>query len=245
MTLKQQKEFINYIAPIIKRIGNERGYKIVSVFIAMACKEGGFGESLLAKKYHNHFGMKAGSFWKGGTVNLKTKEEYKVGILTPIVDGFRTYPDDISGINGFFDFISTNRYSNVKKQTSPLAVVTELKNKGYCTSSTYVTSVMNDYIKKFNLTIYDEVSISSEKPKVEYPTLSLGMSDEDLGGAYIESWQNYLYTLGLITSVSKKGTFDNSTYIAVKEYQKRKGLKSDGIIGINTWKSSPAYKEDK
>lgn len=33
------------------------------------------------------------------------------------------------------------------------------------------------------------------------------------------------------------GTYDYSTEAAVKQYQKYKGLKADGIIGINTWKA--------
>lgn len=263
VTKVQQIDFINRIAPIIKQVGNERGYKIVSPFIAMACKEGNFGESTLAKKYSNHFGMKAGTSWvKAGkpVVNLKTLEEYQVGKLTQIVDVFRVYEGatkeqaDINGINGFFDFISTKRYENVKKQTTPLGIVTELKKAGYMTSSAYVNSIVNDYIPKYDLTKYDEIKadnkpIVTEKTyketTIKYPTLLFGMRDANLDGKYIESWQNYLASLGILdlNSVAVKGYFDTNTHFAVRKYQDIKGIRVDGIIGIETWKTSPAYKE--
>lgn len=247
VTPQQQKNFIEYIAPIIKEVGNSRGYLIVSPFIAMACKEGNFGESSLAKKYANHFGMKAGKSWKGKVVNLKTQEEYTVGVLTTIVDGFRVYEGvtkeqaDINGVNGFFDFISTKRYSKVKDATTPLGVVTELKKAGYMTSSTYVNSIMNDYINRFDLTRYDNISYPTKnedtKP-VNYPTLSLGKSDKQLGGNYIESWQRYLNTLGMYNG-QFDGIFGTRTHFAVRQYQEAKGLKVDGVVGKATWATIP------
>lgn len=252
-TKQQQIDFINYIAPIIKKVGNERGYRIVSPFIAMACKEGNFGQSKLAKNYSNHFGMKAGSSWKGKVVNMKTMEEYTVGKLTQIVDGFRVYEGttkeqaDINGVHGFFDFISTKRYAKVKEESNkgtPLTVLQAIKNAGYATSSTYVNSCMNDYIKKFNLQYYDmpdsPVETTTTKPVNELPLLKLGVKDTDLGGAYVESWQNYLKLLKLYNG-KITGVFDTDMYYSVREYQRMKGLSVDGIIGKKTWATIPIY----
>lgn len=244
-TKQEQIDFINRIAPIIKKIGNERGYKIVSPFIAMACKEGNFGQSLLAKKYHNHFGMKAGSSWikaNKPVVNLKTMEEYTVGQLTQITDGFRVYSDDVSGVNGFFDFLSSTRYKKVKEMSnvSALATIQAVKDAGYCTSSTYVNSVMKDYISKFNLTQYDGNEVKETKTSKSYPTLALNMKDSQLGGKYIESWQRYLATLDMYRN-EPTGVFDTATYYAVRRFQEFNGLKVDGIIGQKTWMKSPAW----
>ena len=101
-----RNEFIETIAPIIKNEANKRGYKICSTIIAQAILESGYGKSLLASKYHNYFGMKCGSHWKGKSVNLNTKEEYN-GKVVNITDNFRVYASMDSGVVGYFEFIST------------------------------------------------------------------------------------------------------------------------------------------
>ena len=68
----QAKEFIKHIAPMIQSEAKQRGYKICSTVIAQAIIEGAAGTSILAKTYHNHFGMKCGKSWKGGSVNEYT-----------------------------------------------------------------------------------------------------------------------------------------------------------------------------
>ena len=75
MALTSQ-QFINKIAPIIVKEAQARGYKFPSAIIAQACLESCYGRSLLSSKYHNYFGMKCGSSWKGSKAVLKTKEEY-------------------------------------------------------------------------------------------------------------------------------------------------------------------------
>ena len=74
-TSAQAKKFINEIAPLIQAEAKKRGYAVCSTVIAQAIIESGI-TSILAVKYHNYFGMKCGSAWKGKSVNLRTKEEY-------------------------------------------------------------------------------------------------------------------------------------------------------------------------
>ena len=157
-TTAQAKAFIEYIAPIIVSEGTKRGYKVFSATIAQAIIEGACNTSLLAKKYHNHFGLKCGSAWRGKSVNLKTKEEYTVGNLTTIKDNFRAYDNDVEGIKGYYDFISTKRYANLKTATNYIEFATMLKLDGYATSSTYINTLCNT-VAKYNLTIYDNVAI--------------------------------------------------------------------------------------
>ena len=75
----QAKAFINEIAYIIQEEAKARGYKVCSPIIAQACIESAFGTSSLGYRWHNYFGMKCGSSWKGKSVNLSTKEEYVPG----------------------------------------------------------------------------------------------------------------------------------------------------------------------
>lgn len=147
--------FIHEIGVIIKCFALAYGYKYPSAIIAMAILESNYGASLLSSKYHNYFGMKCGSSWKGGSVNLATKEEYTAGTLTPIRDNFRTYPDIFSGCLGHFDFLKYSRYSNLKDATSPRDYLEKIVKDGYCTSKSYVNSCMA-IIDKWNLTEFDK-----------------------------------------------------------------------------------------
>lgn len=149
----QVKEFIQRIAPIIQEEAKRRGYKLCSPIISQAVIESGANTSLLAYKFHNYFGMKCGSSWKGRSVNLRTKEEVNSQLVS-IRDNFRVYPDMISGVSGYFDFISTKRYSNLKNASTPKEYLKMIKSDGYATSSTYVTTNMN-CILKYDLTKWD------------------------------------------------------------------------------------------
>ena len=149
--------FIAIIGEKIKEEAKERGYNYPSAIIAQACLESGFGNSLLASKYHNYFGMKCGSSWKGSSVNMKTKEEYTKGTLTNISANFRVYDDMEAGVRGYFDFISTPRYKKLKSATSTEEYCKLIKECGYATSSVYVQSLksmITSYdLKKFDRTI--------------------------------------------------------------------------------------------
>ena len=152
----QAKKFIAEIAPIIQQEAKNRGYKVCSPIIAQACIESNYGISSLSTKYYNYFGMKCGSSWKGKSVNLATKEEYTVGTLTKIKDNFRVYENMLHGVKGYFDFINTKRYANLKTATTPKMYLEYIKKDGYATSSTYVNTNMN-CINKWDLTKYDTI----------------------------------------------------------------------------------------
>lgn len=135
------KEFINTIAPVIRKIALSRGYQYPSAIIAQACNESAYGRSSLGKKYNNFFGMKCGKSWQGKSVNLSTKEEYTVGTLTEIKDNFRVYDSIEDGVLGYFDFIKSSRYSNLKDANSSKNYLELIKSDGYATSSKYVENV--------------------------------------------------------------------------------------------------------
>lgn len=151
-----KSEFIPIIAPLIVKEGKARGYSIFSAVIAQAIIESNWGQSGLAK-HNNFFGLKCGSKWRGASVNMKTKEEYKVGTLTTIKDNFRAYGNVEEGVRGYYDFINTKRYANLKTAHSALEYCQNLKADGYATSSSYVNTLMN-CVTKYNLTAYDGVN---------------------------------------------------------------------------------------
>ena len=152
--ISRVEEFINMIAPLIISEGKKRGYSVFSTVIAQAIIESNSGKSILGYKYHNYFGMKCGSRWKGKSVNLKTKEEYTIGTLTTIKDNFRVQDSIEEGIKGYYDFISTKRYANLKESKTYVEYAENLKADGYATSSKYVNTLCTT-VDVHNLTKYD------------------------------------------------------------------------------------------
>lgn len=159
-------EFVEQIAEYVKKYAGKYGIKVHSPIIAQAILESGWGKSALASKYHNYFGLKCGSSWSGKSVNMTTKEEYKVGVLTNIRDNFRVYDSMEAGVKGYFVFINKKRYANLKGVTDPETYVKNLKADGYATSSTYVANIMK-VIRDNNLTRFDEKGGEDEMKKDE------------------------------------------------------------------------------
>jgi len=196
MSASEIKTFIQYMAPIIRAEADRRGYRICSTVIAQAIIEGRYGTSTLAKApYHNHFGLKCGTSWKGRSVNLKTKEEYTPGTLTTIKDNFRAYDDDHQGVAGYYDFISTKRYANLKYAADYRQYAEYLKADGYATSSTYVQTLC-DTVKKYNLWAWDDKQVSTERyfPKCSENHTSIAQALEEIGVDSSKSYRKLIYT---------------------------------------------------
>ena len=220
------KAFIAEIAPIIQRVAKERGYAICSTVIAQACVESNYGISSLGKKYHNYFGMKCGNQWKGKSINLSTKEEYQVGVLSTIRDNFRVYDTMEQGVNGYYDFISTKRYANLKTAENAQQYAERLKADGYATSSSYVNTLMNT-VRKWNLEKWDDK-----------PTTTIGVKDKPIlkqgsKGDWVKVAQARLSVNGIDIKVD--GIFGPQTKSAVEEFQRVYNLTIDGVIGPKTW----------
>ena len=97
--------FVSQIAPLVQKYAPEYGIRCCSGVIAQAILESGWGESKLASAYHNYFGLKCGTKWKGASVNLQTQEEYEAGTLTTITDNFRVFGSMEEGVKGYFEFL--------------------------------------------------------------------------------------------------------------------------------------------
>ena len=147
-------EFINAIGPIVQKYAKAYDYDVCSAIIAQACLESGFGRSVLGSKYHNYFGMKAGTGWTGKSVNLQTKEEYIPGTLTTIRDAFRVYPNMDEGVKGYFEFIQYPRYGNLRFAKTPEEYLTMIRADGYATSTAYVDNNMR-IVNIYNLRRFD------------------------------------------------------------------------------------------
>lgn len=222
--------FINQIAPLIVAEGKRRGYKVFSTTIAQAIIESKYGKSLLGYKYHNYFGLKAGKVWlqQGKpAVSLKTKEEYTVGKLTTISDYFRSYNSMAEGVAGYYDFISSKRYENLRSAVSYEQFALLLKADGYATSSSYVSTLCNTVIK-YALTKYD--SATSEAAASPYSVGQTYTTNTDLN---IRSAPN-----------GAKVKYDNITENA-KLHAKKEFITGNAILCAGTRVTCQVLSEDK
>lgn len=221
----QQKEFINQIGYIIQEEAKARGYHVCSPIIAQACLESNYGVSQLSAKWHNYFGMKCGSAWKGQSVNLATKEEYNSQLVN-IRDNFRVYDSMDEGVKGYFDFISTKRYENLKSATTPKEYLEMIKRDGYATSSSYVSSCLA-VISRHDLERYD----SETTPKGNPYALTDAVMKRGSRGESVRwlQWEmgNKGYEVGNID-----GQFGPKTEAAVRQFQTDAFV--DGICGPQT-----------
>jgi len=149
-----KKEFITAVAGYVDKYASAYGILVHSSVIAQAILESGWGKSTLAVEYHNYFGLKCGTKWKGGSVNLSTKEEYTPETLTSIRDNFRTYSSMEEGVKGYFEFIQLSRYQNLKGITDPRKYLETIREDGFATSSDYVKNCMA-LVEQYELRKYD------------------------------------------------------------------------------------------
>lgn len=223
-TTAQAKTFINQIEPLIQAEGQRRGYSIISTVVAQAIIESAAGTSKLGYMYHNYFGLKCGSKWKGPSVNMKTKEEYTAGTLTTIKDNFRVYSSMEEGVKGYYDFINTSRYKNLKSAATPQEYAEMLKADGYATSSSYVSTLVST-VSRYDLTVYDsgEIILGPNEP-----ILRKGNRNE-----YVRAWQRLLNINGYQCG-NADGIFGDKTEKAVIKWQQDHGMEA-GYIGAETW----------
>lgn len=223
----QQKDFINQIGPIIQEEAKKRGYHVCSPIIAQACLESNYGVSTLSKPPHfNFFGMKCGSSWKGPSVNLATKEEYNSQLVS-IRDNFRCYPGGMEeGVKGYFDFISTNRYSKLKNAMTPKSYLEEIKKAGYATSSSYINSCMA-VISRHGLERFDSDSVPQGNPYALTTTLmKRGSTGESV------KWLQWELSSKGYDVGSIDGSYGPKTEAAVRQFQMDSFV--DGSCGQQT-----------
>lgn len=160
-----QKVFIEKISKAVIKYAPKYNIMVHSPIIAQAILESAFGKSKLAT-YNNFFGMKAQKGYRGQKVTFETREVIGGKNVTVNAD-FRCYKTAGAGIKGYFDFINTDRYKNLKGVTDPKTYLENIKADGYATDPNYVSSLMA-VIDKYDLTQYDK---AENKPATK-PTVN-------------------------------------------------------------------------
>ena len=151
--------FIENIAPLIQKYSPQYGICVCSPIIAQAVLESASGTSELAVYANNYFGIKyregrcksaCGIYYKSGS------EQNADGSYTSSPMAWCKFQNMEMGVKGYFEFISTERYSNLKGISDPKTYLDTIKSDGYATSLNYVDNLMN-VIDKYDLTRYDNL----------------------------------------------------------------------------------------
>ena len=126
-----------------------------SITLAQGILESGDGNSELARKSNNHFGIKCHSDWTGGRTY---HDDDKKG------ECFRVYEDARQSYEDHSDFLLRKRYAELfdLKVTDYKGWAKGLKKCGYATASTYAKLLIG-IIEANNLTQYDKIGVSMRK----------------------------------------------------------------------------------
>lgn len=234
-TQEQVKVFFNKLAPIAVDQARKHGYKIFpSVCLAQAACESAYGTSPKMIRANAVFGIKVGkskyhfgTAWKDKAYSTTTKECYDGKTYTAITDLFRAYDTLEEAVEDYYDLLCVaNRYKYALNQPTPLACIQGIQRAPYATSPTYVSTIMN-IINKYGLTKYDNKEISLNPYKLTATVMRFGSRGESV------KWVQYqLNKAGY--SLARDGIFGQKTREAVKDFQLKRGLLVDGIVGKNT-----------
>ena len=162
-TSSQVEKFINAMVPIAQKQCKAHQDKIyVSVCIAQACHESGYGTSKKMRDANALYGIKVGksaycfgTAWKGGAYKTGTTEYYDGKTATKITDWFRSYDSVEDATCDYLDMLCTaSRYKGALNQPTPQKCIEGIIKGGYATGPEYVKHIMA-IINRYHLTKYD------------------------------------------------------------------------------------------
>lgn len=239
-TQAQICNFIKLIAPDVQKAYATLGKVKPSVCIGMAIVESGAGTSRIMSAHNALWGQKVGTgktatkYWEGKFFVARTKEEYKVGEHTVIRDAFRSYPSVLMGAFNYYELLNTSLYRKVKSDASFEEQMKQIKACGYMTSSSEVASVLS-YINKYRLYEYDyaePVAADRDNP-YPIPTGVLKVGVRNAGVKWVQYELNSVYGY----NIAVDGWYGSKTKAAIVDFQKRRGLVADGVVGPKTLKA--------
>ena len=170
-------DFIERIAMCVQRYAPSYSIAVHSPIIAQAILESASGTSELAIRANNYFGLKFRAGRCPTCIGIYEKigsEQNKDGSYISTSMQWCKFADMEGSVIGYFDFINTPNYANLKGVTDPRTYLENIRSDGYATSLKYVDKVMA-VIDKYNLIKYDkEVNIMgyTNSPLVAYTKLS-------------------------------------------------------------------------
>lgn len=223
-TVKQVNDFIGRVAPIAQeKVAGRDKWSLPSVCIAQCCCESAYGTSPKMMNANAILGIKVGksrvhfgTAWRDKAYSTKTKECYDGKTYVNITDMFRAYDSIDDAIEDYYDMLAVcSRYKGCLNQKDPRSCITAIKNGGYATSPTYVSTIMN-IVSKYNLTRYDGIVTGAATPTGKYQvgrnyTLQANMYVRETPGGKKKKF------LQLTTNAKSKGYDDGQGYGVLKK----------------------------
>ncbi|GKT03143.1 glycoside hydrolase family 73 protein [Furfurilactobacillus entadae] len=156
---QEHQAFIKRVAPYAQQL-QQRTHVLASVQIAQAILESDWGSSTLASKYHNYFGVKAGSAEPGVTLST---QEYVNDHYETVNARFRTYANWQESFTAHAQLFvngvdwNANKYADVLAATDYKAGAAALQKDGYATDPAYTNKII-EVVEKYHLNKYDQTN---------------------------------------------------------------------------------------
>ncbi len=138
-------DFISSLMPHANQASESTGIP-ARFMLAQAALESGWGKHEIRhpdnSPSHNLFGIKAGSHWKGETVETVTTE-YINGVPQKMVEKFRAYQSYEEGFRDYARLLSNNpRYAEVLNTNNAADFANGLQQAGYATDPRYADKLI-------------------------------------------------------------------------------------------------------
>ncbi|EDO0922085.1 glucosaminidase domain-containing protein [Listeria monocytogenes] len=177
----KEQNFLNELSPRAQEIQEKHGI-LTSITLAQAILESDWGQSGLAQKGNNLFGVKGKS--PQPMVTMTTKE-FVDGKWIEINANFRKYKDWNESLDSHAELFLNGTSWNKDKYYGVIAAddykkaAQELQSAGYATDPDYAEKLIN-IIEKYDLALYDRI-----EDKIYYDTKSTGFGNvkKDVSGA--------------------------------------------------------------
>lgn len=183
-----QEKVIEKVGPLFTKDQEKTGV-LACVSFAQFLLESAYGQSELAQKANNCFGMKkmlSGNTWENSTWNgkvySKQTQEFENGAYKTITAEFREYENIEDSIADHSAYLlgakkgANLRYQNLKNEQDYKIAAQIIKDGGYATSPTYVSSLCN-LIEKWDLDKYNAKVEPKEEPKKEVITSKFSVGE--------------------------------------------------------------------
>lgn len=130
--------FFAEIANIARRLNSKIAPGIVA---AVATLESRAGNSELAKRANNLFGIKAAPGYKGKFITLPTREFY-AGKMQTVKANFRAYNSRVDSVKDYLRLMETTRYKAATMAKDPETQIKLIARAGYATDPGYIDKIL-------------------------------------------------------------------------------------------------------